>query len=157
MSKGPSRRQWLLGLVGGVFGTTAAKALDHVLPGKPKEEPAAPASGRLSWTFRRADGTRGSGSTSVLGKVVIEPAATPGRFHLSHHDEQGRCCLTVDGVETVWVESAPAAYTGLHVGGDCLITHSYYTGGGEPISSVTYVYDSRGDRIDPPRQPGRSV
>jgi len=78
MSKRKSRRQWLLGLVGAVFGVSAAKAVDRWLPGKEQQQAPAPLtqavvdedSRALSTTVTRYDANGNVIDTQVFGPKV---------------------------------------------------------------------------------------
>lgn len=124
MSKRPSRRQWLLGLIGGIFGATAAKAADRLLPGGKATKPAA---GSLNFTSSAGvNGRRESVYFDAFqGKALIEPGATPGTFRLQ--------------LESQPTDSAPKIYEGLV----SLFFQEVKPAPNPPISVVTHIYDAK--------------
>lgn len=136
MSVRPSRRQWLLGLIGGIFGTAAAKAADRLLPGGSATKPPA---GSLSFTCRAGlDGKRESALLEPFnGKALIEPGATPGTFRLRLEDQpNGSAPTTYEGLTSLYFREAKS---------DPIM----------PISCVTHTYDANGDLVSTYRPVGR--
>jgi hypothetical protein len=69
MSKGPTRRQWFLGLIGAVLGAGAARAAERWLPGGTKTPPEPV---RLVMTQRTPQGATRTLSQPVPGRAVLE-------------------------------------------------------------------------------------
>src|SRR5262245_36864634 len=85
MSKGTSRRQWLLGLVGAVFGAGAARAVERWLPqAKGAAKPAT-----LSLTVRMDQGGECTMTGLARGKVVIEYEPRTGTLSVTEQDANG--------------------------------------------------------------------
>lgn len=133
MAAKSNRRQWLLTLVGTVFGARAASAADRLLPGKNHET----AGMKLSLTTLHANG-RTTQTEAVAGRVVVEYDGRSGLIHLSRYDAKGRLFHTQDGVAEVSlsrVSEAPA--DGTRPSGH----EEMYFG-----STFTYTYDANGDK-----------
>jgi len=85
MKQRPSRRQWLLGLVGAVFGTSAARALDRILPGKPPSD-------STTWLVRIQRFNTGAARethTKLEGKVEITPGPLEGSYTIAVYGRDG--------------------------------------------------------------------
>lgn len=80
-----SRREWLLGMIGAIFGTAAAKAADRLLPGR---KSAHGAEVRLTTTERTNSGLL-TVSEPLEGKLEVEPTAEPGVFLVAVRDASG--------------------------------------------------------------------
>ncbi len=151
MTGKPSRRQWLLGLVAGVFGAGIARAVGRVLPGKPETPPT---SGRIYYTTRSADGTTKIAWVPLEGKIEVEPSLPAGTFRLTHRDAHGRVLTQVDGLVEEWVEvdTQQAANT---------TSYTYDAGNvmqvTDPLGHVTkYQYDARGRLLSPHEDEARA-
>ena len=88
----PSRRQWLLGLIGAVFGTSAARAVDRWLPGSRKRtgEP------NLLVTLQSTTNTTKTRFMEPEGKLEVGSGTQPGSFLITIKDARGQIVDTFD-------------------------------------------------------------
>lgn len=136
MRDGPGRRDWLLGLVGVIFGTKAAAAVDRLLPGAKRE----PLGGvELEVWVRHPDGSLTSWSGPVEGRMVVECDDAEGLFRVS---VTGRGDLTAGGE----VAEVTLRRTGRLGRRHPQTMSTRYEGAkfreGEPLSVTTYTYDA---------------
>jgi hypothetical protein len=128
MSKGPTRRQWFLGLIGAVLGAGAARAAARWLPGGVK---APPEPVWLVMTQRTPQGATCTLSQPVPGRAVVEYDSREGRIRVFLPGREGRLVeQPVAALESVSlfreVPVQPAEQGQCYVSG---LTHSTYLGG----------------------------
>ena len=132
MKEQPSRREWLLGLVGAVFGVSAAREVDRWLPGKKTK------SGNHIGLALRSGSSTFSTFLEVKGKIEIIPDLKAGTFLVRVHDEQGRLVHSYDSpLASLWV---PQPERPTAIGHD---TTSTYDSDGNLIEVVGETYTAR--------------
>lgn len=100
MSRRPSRRQWFLGIIGGIFGASVARAADSWFPGGTKVLEG----GILRFTCHTK--SRWTDVTTVdpffKDIAVIEQGTDPGTFRLRLiNPESGKTERTYEGLESL--------------------------------------------------------
>jgi hypothetical protein len=153
MKQGPSRRQWFLGLVGAVFGTGAARAVDRLLPGV-KSQSSEASQLCLTCIYRDETGVYHSSSKPLAGSVTVATDAQTGNVLIEVRDSQGRLIQqTCHPNVSVYVHRGPA-----HSPGTPGVSYSTYLGGSGSYDTfgpstywhggaVTYTYDANGDKL----------
>jgi hypothetical protein len=153
MSERQSRRQWLLGLVGAVFGVGAARAVERYLPGgKPEKNVATQL--WLTCTYRDENGVYNTSSESLSGSVTVALDPQTGNVLVEVRDPKGRpirqTCYPNVSVQVHRGPTHPPSTGGLSystfLGGsgsyDAAGPSTYWHGG-----TITYSYDGNGDLL----------